>query len=173
MNSARIRIPFIGALVAAVAGLALVLGAESDAAASGSAADARKAIATARAATGGAPAYDIESERRRGASVWEVKVATGGGTAVEVDVSADGRRVVHRHSLAKRDSEARLVGSAKVSLAAAVRIADAHATGPLDEAELDREHGKLVWSVSFGSGAAEVEVEVDAASGAVLGTDRD
>lgn len=173
MNSARIRIPLVGALVAAMAGLALVVGAESNAATGGSAADARKAIATARGATDGAPAYDIESERRRGAAVWEVKVATGGGGAVEVDVSADGRRVVHRHALAKRDHEASLVGSTKVPLAAALRTAEAHAAGPFDEAELDRERGRLVWSVSFGSGAAEVEVEVDARSGAVLGTDRD
>jgi uncharacterized membrane protein YkoI len=173
MNSARIRIPLIGALVAAAAGLALVVGAKSDAAPAGGAAEARQAIGTARAATHGAPAYDIESERRRGASVWEVKLATGGGRAVEVDVSADGRRVVHRHALAKRDDEARLVGSAKVTLAAALRTADAHASGPFDEAELDREHGSLVWSVSFGTGADEVEIEVDARSGAVVGTDRD
>jgi uncharacterized membrane protein YkoI len=160
-------------LAAAVVGLALVVGAKSQADVGGSAAEAGKAIATARAAAGGAPAYDIESERRRGTSVWEVKLATGGGRAVEVDVSADGRRVVHRHDLANRDHEASLVGSAKVTLAAALRTAAAQASGPFDEAELDREHGSLVWSASFGSGENEVEIEVDAGSGAVVGTDRD
>ena len=40
--------------------------------------------------------------------------------------------------------------------------------GRLSEAELDRERGRLVWSVTFERGATETEVEVDARTGKVV-----
>lgn len=169
MTSVRTKIS-LAVLGGALASFALLAG-PSGAEARGKAPNALRAISTARATAAGR-AYDIESEHRGRAAVWEVKVSTAAG-AVEVVVSGNGRRALSHRSLARPDEEARWVRSTTVSLATAVRTAAGEAAGRLDEAELDREDGRLVWSASFGSGPSEVEIEVDAQSGRVVGSDSD
>ena len=67
----------------------------------------------------------------------------------------------------------RKVRRARISLARAIRIADRRATGRLDEAEIDREDGRLVWELQFERGDLETDVTVHARSGRVLEVDRD
>jgi uncharacterized membrane protein YkoI len=103
-------------------------------------------------------AYELDRERGR----WEVKFADG----TERHVTLDGRRVT---ATRRDDDRSREAASARVSLATALRTAASRANGTLDDAELDRERGTLVWNVSFG----ETEVEVDARSGKVLRVSQD
>jgi hypothetical protein len=146
-----------------------VLGAGSGAVAASAApapstASAVRALETARDV--GRP-YDIERDRHRGRGVWEVDVAP----RTELTISADGKRIVRRRAIERSDDAAR-VGDAKIGLAAAVRSAQRRASGRLSEAELDREHGRLLWTATFERGETETEteteVDVDAATGAVL-----
>ena len=170
MTSVRTKISLAALVAGALVSFAL-LAAPGGAEARGKASNALRAISTARATAPGR-AYDIESERRGRAAFWEVKVSTAAG-AVEVIVSGNGRKALSHRSLARPDKEARWVRSTPVSLATAVRTAAGEAAGRFDEAELDREDGRLVWSASFGSGPSEIEIEVDAQSGRVVGSDDD
>jgi uncharacterized membrane protein YkoI len=55
-----------------------------------------------------------------------------------------------------------------------LKTAAGRASGTLDGADLDRERGTLVWSVSFdGAGDQETEVDVDARTGKVLRVTQD
>jgi uncharacterized membrane protein YkoI len=103
--------------------------------------------------------YDLERERRK----WEIDVTPH----TELTISSGGRRIVGRKSAGASDDASR-ARDASVSMAAAVRTADRRATGRLEGAELDRERGRLVWSVDFERGSLETEVEVDAKSGDVV-----
>ncbi len=138
-------------------------------------AQARRAVRTAERAVQGGRAYDIESDLLRGVRVWEVKVAQGAVRPHEIDVSADGRRILRRQRRARVDLDARRVAQAKVTLGSALTIAGARArTGTFDEAEIEREHGRLVWEVVFEhSGGREVEIKVDALTGKVVSVEND
>jgi uncharacterized membrane protein YkoI len=111
--------------------------------------------------------YDLERDRHRGRRVWEVDVTSRSGPPKELKISADGKRVVHRKTIHDSDDAAR-VRDAKVGFATAVRTAAKRASGRLTEAELDREHGRLVWSATFERGATETDVDVDARTGKVV-----
>lgn len=139
-------------------------------AAAGGLAQARRAVlAAGRAVAHGRP-YDVERDRLRGAPVWEVKVAQGRARPWELDVSADGRRVVRRHRRGHVDDDARKAARATVPLATALRTAGRRAGGGrFDEAEIDRARGRVVWEATFERGGGrEVEVTVDARSGKVV-----
>jgi uncharacterized membrane protein YkoI len=102
-------------------------------------------------------AYELDRERNR----WEVTFADG----TQKFVSLDGRRVTG----SKRDDRSSAAASARVSLATALRTAAPRANGTLTDADLDREGGRLVWTVGFG----ETEVEVDARTGRVVRVTQD
>lgn len=114
-------------------------------------------------------AYDIETDRLRGKPVWEVKVARGTTRAYELDVSADGRKVLRRRAKTV-DDDVRKLRDAKVGLAKALRTAARRAKGAaFDSAEIDRSGGRLVWEATFKApGDRELEVDVDARTGKVL-----
>lgn len=114
--------------------------------------------------------YDVERDRYKGKQVWEIKVAAGKGRPTELDVSANGRKVVRR-SRHKRDDDVAKALKAKVSLAKALRTAGKRAKGRFSEGEIDRKGGKIVWTASFKqSGGAEKEVIIDARTGKVIKT---
>ena len=62
-----------------------------------------------------------------------------------------------------------LVGQAKISEAQAIRAAQSAASGPLNEVDLERAGGKLVYNVDVGS----KDVKVDATSGQLVSADSD
>lgn len=123
-----------------------------------------RAVHTARES--GRP-YDLERDRFRGDRVWEIDVSPRSGAPRELKISADGRRVVDRKRTDRSDDAAR-VRDVKVGFAKALRKAATRAEGRLTDAELDREHGRLVWSATFERGATETDVDVDARTGAVV-----
>lgn len=131
---------------------------------------ARRALATARKAVRHGRPYDLERDRFRGKSVWEVNVASGSQRPYEVLVSANGRKVVHRHRDDHRSDDATKGRHAKVGFRRALRIAARRGSGALSEAEIDRDRsGRIVWTATFKrSGGAETEVAVDARTAKVV-----
>lgn len=128
-----------------------------------------RAIRSAERRVPNGKAYDIETDRLRGKPVWEVKVARGTTRAYELDVSADGRKVLRRRAKTV-DDDVRKLRDAKVGLAKALRTAARRAKGAaFDSAEIDRSGGRLVWEATFKApGDRELEVDVDARTGKVL-----
>lgn len=133
-----------------------------------------RAVRTATRRAGAGQPYDLESDRFRGRSVWEVKVAAGSQRPHEVLVSPNGKRVI-RHRRIRRDNGAVQVRDTRVGLVRAVRVADRKVPGRLDEAGIDRTRsGSLAWEVNFDiSRYREVEVTVDATSGKVVRVEYD
>jgi len=134
-----------------------------------------RAARTAERRISGGRAYDIEADRHRGKRVWETKVAMGTTRAYEVDVSADGRKVVRVRRRWRTDDDVRKAARATVSLPRALRTAGRRAEGgTFDEAEIDRSRGRIVWEVTFRkSGDRELEVTIDARTGKVRGVTHD
>lgn len=62
----------------------------------------------------------------------------------------------------------RLLDEAKISLTAAIEIAEKHVGGKAIEADLDRENGKAVYDVSVIKAQKEYDVRLDAVTGEVL-----
>ncbi|HZL43463.1 MAG TPA: PepSY domain-containing protein [Verrucomicrobiae bacterium] len=78
----------------------------------------------------------------------------------------------HKH----HDKEAKLQAEAKVSKEDATRIALAQVpNGTVKDAELEKEHGKLIWSFDVATpGSKDItEVNVDAINGKVVSTDKE
>lgn len=156
-----------------------------------SAQNAAKAVRLAYRRVGGeARPYEIEAKFRRFKPVWEVEVARGEARPIHVVINARATKVLGTHR-GRPDVDAVLVQEATVPLAKAIRIAKRHvpkrlhqwktARGSLpkwmkmnrfDEAGIDWENERLVWEVSFNRfGCSDVEVQVDAKTGKVLGVE--
>ena len=72
--------------------------------------------------------------------------------------------------------QAKLMAEAKVSQEDAQKTALAKVPGgAVKESELEKEHGKLIWSFDIATPDSKdiMEVEVDAVTGAVLGVDKE
>lgn len=127
------------------------------------------AIAAAEAEVGGT-AFEIESE----GGGWEVDVAIDDSRYVEVKVDRDGTvvGVDDEDDLDGTDREG--LATASITLGDAIEIAFAEVGGILDDVELDREGGALVWEVNLDDGPRiEHEVYVDVATGDVVKVDTD
>lgn len=134
-----------------------------------------RAVNTAERKVRGSKAYDVEDDRLRGERVWKVKVAVGTSRRYELDVRADGRKVLRERRRTRIDDDVRKRAQAKIPLAKALRIAAARAGGgTFAEAEIDRWRGRITWEATFErSGDREIEVRVDARSGKVVSVEVD
>jgi uncharacterized membrane protein YkoI len=126
-----------------------------------------RAVVTARRHGRHGIPYDLETGRFRGRGVWEIKVAKRHVRPYELAIGAHGRRVRHasRH---KRDDDVRKALKARTGLRRALRAGDRRARGRLDEAEIDRYRGMVVWTVTFQRGQRETEVISNARTGKVI-----
>jgi uncharacterized membrane protein YkoI len=71
-------------------------------------------------------------------------------------------------------SQAKLAKQAKITLAQARKIAVKRAPGTIEEGELEREHGKLVYSFDIRNGRGTItEVQVDARNGRVVSVEEE
>jgi uncharacterized membrane protein YkoI len=80
------------------------------------------------------------------------------------------------HEARKEAKEAKLMTEAKVSKADAQATAMAQVpSGTVKEAELEKEHGKLIWSfdISMPNTTEITEVNVDAMTGGVVSTEKE
>lgn len=105
-----------------------------------------RAVRTAQRKVQGSKAYDIETDRLRGRRVWEVKLARGLARPYELDVRADGRKVVRQRRL-RIDNDVRKAAKARIALSRALKTASRRANGArFDEAEIDRARGRIIFS---------------------------
>ncbi len=78
--------------------------------------------------------------------------------------------------ISEKDEQAKLMSEAKVTKDAAQQTALAKVpNGTVKEGELEKEHGKLIWSFDIATPDSKdiTEVEVDAVTGAVLAVDKE
>src|SRR5690625_1155728 len=126
-------------------------------------------IDTALTEVEGSRLYAVQSEN--GGTVWEVEVVTEAGQRYEIDLSADGQKVVSGPE--EKSSEAKhlqRVEGATVPIAEIIDAAVEHRPGVVIELELDTSGGVIVWEVEVASGDGQsVEVDIDAGTGAVIG----
>lgn len=158
----------------APSGVTTAIGTTANSGVSSRTRDAVRALGTAAMAVPNGRPYDLEGDDHRGERAWEIKVASGNDRPHELMVSADGRRILE-HDRKDGDDDAAKVLSAEVTLAEALQIADRRVSGNLDEAEIDRERGTVIWTVKFDEAAQdrEHEVIVDAATGEVIAVETD
>ena len=132
-----------------------------------SAANALAAIASAEA--DGGVVHDLD--RTDDDSAWELDVVRD-GVEHDVDISPDGATVLEENEEGDVDADDQAEhDAADVTISEAIEVAAAGRAEPLEGASLDEDDGTLVWSVEFEAGDDDVEVRVDAADGAVLGTE--
>ena len=161
------KTPAIVGAVAVLGATAVAVPAISSPAASSSASGVSSAVRALHTARDSGRPYDLERDRYRGRGVWEVDVAPSSGSPKQLKITRNGKRVVHKKRIHDSRDAAR-VRNVKVGFARALRTAAKHASGRLTEAELDREHGRLVWSATFERGDIETDVDVDANTGKVV-----
>lgn len=127
------------------------------------------AIDTALTEVEGSRLYAVESEN--GGTVWEVEVVTEAGQRYEIDLTADGQKVVSGPE--EKSSEAKhrqRVEGASVPISEIIDTAVEHTPGVVIELELDTSGGVIVWEVEVASvDGQSVEFDIDAGTGAVIG----
>jgi uncharacterized membrane protein YkoI len=114
---------------------------------------------------------DAELHGKNGKTVWEVDLAAGDGTGVEVDVDAESGQVIDSEASAASAHVDRmeLIKSSKIELADAIKAALEKANGRVIDTELRAKNGKTVWEVDVAAADGKTtEVDVDAGNGQVL-----
>jgi len=71
---------------------------------------------------------------------------------------------------AKPETQAQMQKEVKISMEKASEIALKKAPGKIKSSELEREHGKLIYSFDINTSKGVTEVNVDALTGSVVGT---
>ncbi len=128
-----------------------------------------QAIDTALTEVEGSRLYALQSEN--GGTVWEVEVVTEAGQRYEIDLAADGQKVVNGpEEKSSKAKHLQRVEGATVPIAEIIDAAVEHTPGVVIELELDTSGGVIVWEVEVASGDGQsVEVDIDAGTGAVIG----
>jgi uncharacterized membrane protein YkoI len=145
----------------------------STAAATGSAtaevAAAVRALQTAARAVPQGKAFGLDPETRGGQRVWDVKVASG-QRQFDLDVTADGSRVLTRRQDPTPDDDVRKLRSVRVDASRAVRLAARHQDGQLTDLDLDTtDAGTVVWEVDFHQpDGSTATVSIHARTGKIL-----
>jgi uncharacterized membrane protein YkoI len=98
---------------------------------------------------------------------WEVSVLDGKSKR-ELDVSADGKKVIRRETDVADAEDYKRLQSVRHYMADAIKTATAKVPGDIDEVDLEARKGKVVWELSIEkTGGGSVYVYVDAASGRI------
>lgn len=128
-------------------------------------ASALAAIDFAEAELGGI-AHKIDDEDNNRS--WEIKLLLPDGSHVEAEVDRDATQVLRTEN---EDSD--ITQAPPTTIQEAINAAFAHLPGVLDDAELDREDGRLVWEVEFDQTARgdDVDVYLDATTLEVIKVD--
>ncbi len=107
--------------------------------------------------------------REDGRTVFEIEVHTASGEATEVYVDAANREIVKVENAGRIKNRDRLASEARITFEQAEEAALRRVPGTIVESELEREDGKLVYSVEIAAAnGKESEVHVDAMSGEVV-----
>lgn len=122
---------------------------------------------------------EVELERKLSGSVYEVEIKKD-GYEYDLDLDAVTGEVL-KEDKSKDDDEAGLddnstkSDSSDVAITheAAIEIALKEAAGTVTEIELERDNGRTYYEIELEEGNKEVDIEVDANSGAVLSVAKD
>ncbi|MGB5945299.1 PepSY domain-containing protein [Paenisporosarcina sp.] len=122
---------------------------------------------------------EVELERKLSGSVYEVEIKKD-GYEYDLDLDAVTGEVI-KEDKSKDDDEAGLddnstkSDSSDVAITheAAIEIALKEAAGTVTEIELERDNGRTYYEIELEEGNKEVDIEVDANSGAVLSVVKD
>lgn len=87
--------------------------------------------------------------------------------------ASQGTKVHQGHQQHKSENEAALAKEAKIKLEAAREIALKRAPGKVESENLEREHGKLVYSFDIRTGKEITEVQVSALDGRIVRVDKE
>ncbi|HET9648561.1 MAG TPA: PepSY domain-containing protein [Microlunatus sp.] len=99
---------------------------------------------------------------------WAVTVVDG-KTTHEIDVSADGQKVLRRHTEVTDAEDYKLLQSVKHYMADAIQTATAKTPGDPAEVELESQGSKVVWELSIvKTDGGFANVYVDAVSGKIV-----
>ena len=122
---------------------------------------------------------EVELERKLSGSVYEVEIKKDGyeydldldavtGEVLKEDKSTDDDEAGLDDNTTKSDSS-----DVAITHEAAIEIALKEAAGTVTEIELERDNGRTYYEIEIEEGTKEVDIEVDAKSGAVLSGDKD
>ena len=133
-----------------------------------------RALQTAARAVPQGKAFGLDPGTRGGQRVWDVNVASG-QRQFDLDVTADGARVLRRREDPTPDDDVRKLRSVRVDAARAVRLAGQHQGGQLTDLDLDTtDAGTVVWEVDFRQpDGSTVTVSIHARTGELLETSGD
>lgn len=107
--------------------------------------------------------------REDGKTVFEIEVHTASGEATEVYVDAANREVIKVENAGRIKNRDRLTSEARITFEQAEQAALRRVPGTIVESELERENGRVVYSVEIvATDGTESEVHVDAMSGEVV-----
>lgn len=128
--------------------------------------DPHAAIETALAESPGAAVVEIERDTSDGVDVWEMNLLTADGSGLEIKVAVDDGRIVKQGSTTL-DAEQRTAPT--ITAAEIITIALDAQPGELREAEVDTEHGTVVWQVKIRTAeGAEVKTYFSPDTGEVV-----
>jgi len=122
---------------------------------------------------------EVELERKLSGSVYEVEIKKDGyeydldldavtGEVLKEDKSTDDDEAGLDDNTTKSDSS-----DVAITHEAAIEIALKEAAGTVTEIELEIDNGRTYYEIEIEVGTKEVDIEVDAKSGAVLSGDKD
>nr|WP_081513985.1 PepSY domain-containing protein [Nocardia donostiensis] len=146
-------------------------------AAAGDGASTSSAQQAVRTAAGDVPngrVFDVELETDDGRQVFDIKVASG-GDEVKVLVDQPGEQVIRKNQSDRPSDDVAKVETAGIDAERALEVAaEREPEAKLSEMEIDTNRdGVLIWQVELvRADGSDVEIDIDAHSGAVVGTDQ-
>lgn len=124
---------------------------------------ANAAIAASEAIAG--DIIEAELEMDDGIAIWEIDIVNDTNQVITVEVDGQTGQVLST----KTDNDIELKHTDALSLAKAIDIVMAVEKGILIEAELEREHGEVIWEVeTLGNSNQETKYRIHAETGEIL-----
>jgi uncharacterized membrane protein YkoI len=133
-----------------------------------------EAISKVEAQLGGT-VLEAKMEREHGRFVYEIELVKN-GAIVEVELDPDNGEILSSHRKDIEDDEQRSLAAlrgAQVNLIEAIKIALQHTEGKAKSAEVEEEHGSVIFEVEVVRAGKEYKSGIDLAHGKVLWTDVD
>lgn len=120
----------------------------------------------------------ISIETEGGDKQWEVQLVTSDGVEHEMNVAADGRKVVAGPSKKSEDSQdhakhRKRVKAAKLDYREAAKKVTKAVPGKITELNIDTDDDTTVWEADVQKNGTKYEVSIDASSGKVLQKEKD
>ena len=108
---------------------------------------------------------EAELEMDDDKAIWEIDIVNDANQVITVEVDGQTGQILSTEA----DDDTELTYTDALSLAKAIEIVAAVEKGALVEAELEHEHGKLIWEVeTLGNSNQETKFRINAETGEIL-----